>query len=834
MAAPTQVLPPWLSASTSWITTGGAPTPTTYVVPLPETYYGPSIPLNSAWVYGGSTSPPPGATSTGTASTTASAVTIASLTIVSTISGAPSISSTTGIAASSAASASATLSASGTAAPITAAPSSTSSLGMTITASSSSSSNAATSTLSSLSSSSASTSVPISSSSTSTTTSATPNPTGVLQKNISNNGLSRGAIIAIATVISLFGFLLLLYCVFLFLRRRRRRRRDGTSRNGGRSLQGDTSVLPPGPDERGSLLAGRQNGGESPAEPEMLDISGTPIAHSFISARRRREAEGKGYHAVNTGSVSGPIEQIFAADSPGSHSGHGSDETRQTSSSHAMFGQGSSSYHGFPPSPTSPMLEHESEEAELVTAQRATRSPLARLARFSWFARNRNTLGTSMVASAGTDEEHVVAGRVEPRGDGRRHSASALPLQQAAGVPIVATRAFRSAADITSPPASPPPTSYLNRPPAELGGVSQRQSVITTQSGTVYHTAHSRPISSYDPQQFGIRDSLDTDTGPVPTSADFPSVPAGEVPWPRFGRTDPSPETNGEISGSGSSDPLDAPAPEPAGNIAGAGTAGPSGVAKGWASGSTGKQQPAPDIGLSLDDTPPPASGSWMQNPSQDTPRTARSGSNRMTLGPASFVDTPQVVSQQEVASLHGDTHSHYGDAPSLSASNRQPRSSTDSERNREGTDTITNAPSTMTPFSTASQAHRGRMPSLSAIGGRSSAHMAHTIGSHQSGTDEGTGSGSAGGTSSGVLGGSETTRITSEYGELASTRPDVESPRRAPPPGFRLPEVAETFEGSSSGYHPIATPPPSTPTVPKPEPLSPRPVEPKKSWWKY
>ncbi|KAJ7149813.1 hypothetical protein C8R43DRAFT_500155 [Mycena crocata] len=53
MAAPTQALPPWLSFTTI---TEPQTTQTTLLY-LPLTYYGPSIPLNSDWTYGGLTSP---------------------------------------------------------------------------------------------------------------------------------------------------------------------------------------------------------------------------------------------------------------------------------------------------------------------------------------------------------------------------------------------------------------------------------------------------------------------------------------------------------------------------------------------------------------------------------------------------------------------------------------------------------------------------------------------------------------------------------------------------------------------------------------------------------
>ncbi|KAG8879724.1 hypothetical protein FRB97_001470 [Tulasnella sp. 331] len=810
MTAPTQILPPWLSVSTSFINTGGVPVATTFVVPVPETYYGPSIPLDSAWVYGGSTSPPPGVTSTTVTTSASGAITATPVTATATP-GASLVATAAGITVSSAASASVaaavSASASGTTLPTTSAlPTSlTSSIVVSISG-------------------------PL--------TGLLPNPTGSLQPGdgIHNGGLSHGAIIALATVFSLFGALLLLFGLFWLVRRSRRR--DGTYRNSGRALHGDTSVLPAGPDERGSLLEGRRDGGESP---EMRERSATPIADSFISARKRREAGIGGYHALNTGSISGPVGQAFATEQPHapSHSSHhGSDDTRQTqtASSHAMFGQGSNSTHNIPPSPTSPMLEHDSEEAaELVTAQRATRSPLARLARFSWFARNRNTVSTSMAATAGTDEEYLAVGRNTPL-DSRRHSASAVPGRQPPGEPIMASRRSGSVTAIVSPP-TPPPTSYLRPPEAELGGLSRRLSGKTNQSSehTAFHTAPSRPLSQFD-SLLDPRYSSDHshELGPAPTSNDFPPVPAGEVPWPRFGGNNSHSENSPETGGSGnSSDPLDLPTPErykksSTGSM-GRGGAGPSGLAAAWVPGLSPTAQSPPDPISSLEDAPPTSSEEWLRNQAQNP---VRSGSNRMTLGPASFVDTPQVVAQPEVASLHGDTHSHYGHSPAGSA--HQVRTSFSSERSPQSVSTATNPASTLTPFSTTTHGERARMPSLTAIGGRSP--VSQTIASDQTGSGSGTGSAS-GMSSGGVPAGSESTRATSEYGELgsASSWSDVGSPRRAQPMPFHLPGVAEGSEGSGtpSPYNTISAPPPAPPASPKVEPLSPPPAEPKKSWWR-
>ncbi|KAK2460142.1 hypothetical protein APHAL10511_007821 [Amanita phalloides] len=64
MAAPTQQYPPWLTPVPNTIYgPGGVPISTsTTILYLPLTYYGPSIPLGSEWIYGGLT--PPASTST--------------------------------------------------------------------------------------------------------------------------------------------------------------------------------------------------------------------------------------------------------------------------------------------------------------------------------------------------------------------------------------------------------------------------------------------------------------------------------------------------------------------------------------------------------------------------------------------------------------------------------------------------------------------------------------------------------------------------------------------------------------------------------------------------
>ncbi|KAH9933630.1 uncharacterized protein BXZ73DRAFT_46228 [Epithele typhae] len=85
MTAPTQVLPPWLTLSSTVITMpDGRLTTAATTIQLPLTYYGPSIPLGTdgVWVYGGLTSPPP--SSATPTSTSVSAITSSSATLPTT------------------------------------------------------------------------------------------------------------------------------------------------------------------------------------------------------------------------------------------------------------------------------------------------------------------------------------------------------------------------------------------------------------------------------------------------------------------------------------------------------------------------------------------------------------------------------------------------------------------------------------------------------------------------------------------------------------------------------------------------------------------------------
>ncbi|KAI0759585.1 hypothetical protein BD413DRAFT_596312 [Trametes elegans] len=85
MAAPTQVLPSWLTLSTSLVTlSDGALSTSSTTLRLPLTYFGPSIPLGTdgVWTYGGLTPPP----TTASVSTSVPATTTPTPTIPSTTS----------------------------------------------------------------------------------------------------------------------------------------------------------------------------------------------------------------------------------------------------------------------------------------------------------------------------------------------------------------------------------------------------------------------------------------------------------------------------------------------------------------------------------------------------------------------------------------------------------------------------------------------------------------------------------------------------------------------------------------------------------------------------
>ncbi|KAJ3788639.1 hypothetical protein GGU11DRAFT_780126 [Lentinula aff. detonsa] len=229
MAAPTQILPPWLSA-TEVVVNGQTETSLVFE---PLTYFGPSIPLGSLFTFGGSTSPASQASTTATPTSSSSSAT--STATPSSTSTSPSSSSTA--------------------------------LSSSSTALSSSSSSTASST----------------SSSTAASTSESPTPSASVTATTQSHGLERGQLIGVI-IASILGFIFLfVLALFLYLwwNARRNRRRNGNTRFTmvPPSEDDDLVIVPPGGispgegsprvsgDEADSLIR-RQTGG-----PEMQQAS---------------------------------------------------------------------------------------------------------------------------------------------------------------------------------------------------------------------------------------------------------------------------------------------------------------------------------------------------------------------------------------------------------------------------------------------------------------------------------------------------------------------------------------------------------------------------------
>lgn len=194
MAAPTQAYPPWLTPVPSVVTdAAGEPTTSTSIEYLPLTYYGPSIPLGTLWVYGGSLSP------------VFSITTLASTTITATI--APTTSPTTISAI-----------------PTTSITTSSPEMPTSSSLSSSFSSTTATSTTSLLTTSSASVSSHLTSSSTSSS-SILPTPTVTPAGNLSRGQLIGIIVAGILTLIFIFACL-----IFFWLCYKQRRNRNSRTR----------------------------------------------------------------------------------------------------------------------------------------------------------------------------------------------------------------------------------------------------------------------------------------------------------------------------------------------------------------------------------------------------------------------------------------------------------------------------------------------------------------------------------------------------------------------------------------------------------------------------
>ncbi|KAF8193429.1 hypothetical protein BJ912DRAFT_1141890 [Pholiota molesta] len=221
MAQPTQQFPPWLSPS-AFIVTDAAGTPVateTSIVYIPPTYFGPSIPLGTLYVFGGSTEPatvelpsptPQTTTTVAPPSTTATPSLTTSLTTTATPTTTVSVSSTTAITTSS-------LTTSATSTTSSSA-SSTSSL-----------TTSATSTTSSFSSSVSSNTIP---NSTLTSTSATNTSTAIGPAAMA--GLTKGQLVGVivASILGLIFLFVLALFLYLWCRGRRNRRGANTLSQG--------------------------------------------------------------------------------------------------------------------------------------------------------------------------------------------------------------------------------------------------------------------------------------------------------------------------------------------------------------------------------------------------------------------------------------------------------------------------------------------------------------------------------------------------------------------------------------------------------------------------
>lgn len=310
----------------------------------------------------------------------------------------------------------------------------------------------------------------------------------------------------------------------------------------------------------------------------------------------------------------------------GSHSHSG--ESRGTVSSGGLFYNPSG-----PASPRSGMTDIH-EEAEVATAQRGVRSPLARIARLSWFTGNRQTRGSSMLATGPTtdnEDEEGWIGVNNPRTVRRRSLHGPAPLL--APPPASARRGSQSATALVSPPASPPaastsppPMSYFN-----LGkkSVERRHSAKTSKSGnSSYRSAPSQP-------------GTPGPSGQQPPQVGTPSAESA-LNFPRFS---PTPGAEGENSTSPEGpDVLDWPVP-PRYTTTSTSSAGQLPLAKNWLALGVGedvRSRSESDVSrgarhlvtLRLDDPPPPPADSWRNRLGGASTERSDSVSRRLTLGP--------------------------------------------------------------------------------------------------------------------------------------------------------------------------------------------------------
>lgn len=177
--------------------------------------------------------------------------------------------------------------------------------------------------------------------------------------------------------------------------------------------------------------------------------------------------------------------------------------------------------------------------------------------------------------------------------------------------------------------------------------------------------------------------------------------------------------------------------------------------------------------------------------------------SRRLTLGPASFVDTPRLVTHPEI-DIQSQRGSLVGSRPSSSGRGQQALPSSTSQNS-----------------STSAAAKTQRMPSLSALG--SPQTLTSTL--HGTGT---TGTGTTG-TGSGTHASQEATTTTglTEMGELSQLKPIQEAPSAR-----RVPSELVLQPRSSAEKEDVPTPPPPPSAIPEGQGLSPPPAR-AKPWWK-
>ncbi|KAG8939123.1 hypothetical protein FRC04_006957 [Tulasnella sp. 424] len=686
-------------------------------------------------------------------------------------------------------------------------------------------------------------------------------------------------------------------------------------------------------------MAGRRSGGESPeleaggetvyrdaprARDEEIasdeeDLSHLPIANKYIAERRMSGSwasrpssrvagslgggsVGRGtYHAVGdteaaeeaaeVTTVSAPVAAVAAgaAIAATAASAHQAGEGSGSSASHAHTHSSRGLFHASGSNgddhhrPGSPTSGGSHENAEVVTAQRATRSPLARLARLSWFARNRNEPGTSLAAAGlvtdSDDEGSWVNVRSSAQQMGERGGApltTPLLSQPPSGggrIPIITRQAASrsNTALVDTSQQSPPPAAYFNVARSRSTRRQSGQSARSAQSGqTVFFDAEEEPAPPpatarmppasgstltppvtagvAQPQRYSIPQSgSESSRGEGPSAADFPIPPPALSPslsyqWPQFRNSDSQNNDSPSLSAT-----TESPIP-PGQPIAGLFTRSLSGVGvigapittsqgdtleppveerrrhvsepnlreQALAAEGGGHHTRLSTLEESLDD-------SWRRravSPVTASAAAVISGasiygderSRRMTLGPTSFVDTPQVVDQSEVASLRGDVHSSY-----TGNGTQSNRDASYPSRNGQG-----GTMATHTTFSTGGAQRRlaatpNRPPSLSAIGGRPWSITSDTAAgtTSDSGTGTGTGSGTGGSSSQQSPQSVRVSRLT-EMGEI---RPPQ---RAAVPPSLAI--VGERMRPS------IDTPPPPPSAGPHSEGLTPPPPRP---WWR-